>query len=92
MDAGLEKKQKKVEEFRSAWRYKAFMSTLPRWGNVQKHALYETEDGLKGVDLHTRDWIMKELLLTLRCHQCERRLTDQCHFNICIRGLLSGVE
>ena len=70
MASGLERrlealveKERKIEELRSAWRYKGRMSTLPRWGNVQKHALHETAEGLKGVDLETRDWIMKELLL-----------------------------
>ena len=49
------------------------------------------ENALPDVDVRTRAWIVRELLLTMRCYQCERRLNNECHFSICIRGLLSGV-
>jgi hypothetical protein len=48
--------------------------------------------GLEDIDEETRDIIIRELLLTLRCNSCERGRTDNCHFSVCIRGLLSGKD
>ena len=81
-----------VYQIRSAWKIRTHTSTLPRWSQVQIAAIEHARANLRGADTETMNWIIRELLLTLRCHQCERRLTDQCHFNICIRGLMSGVE
>jgi hypothetical protein len=83
--------KKRVEEIRNAWRYESNISTLPSWERLQRGMVQLAERGLPDADFKTRAWIVRELLLTLRCYQCERRLNDECHFNICIRGLLSGV-
>jgi hypothetical protein len=79
-------------QIRNAWRIRTNISTLPRWTQVQNAAIEQARASLRGADPETMSWILRELLLTLRCHQCERKLTDKCNFSICIRGLLSGVE
>jgi coenzyme F420-reducing hydrogenase delta subunit len=67
------------------------ISTLPAWARVQKKGIEMSIKNLPDVDETTKKWIVRELLLTLRCHNCERRRSDVCHFSVCIRGLMSGV-
>ena len=86
------KGKESIHEIRNAWRFQTHISTLPRWSQVQNAAIEQARASLQGADPETMNWILRELLLTLRCHQCERKLTDQCNFSVCIRGLLSGVK
>ncbi len=67
------------------------LSTLPLWAKVQKESIRHSIESLGEVDEATKKWIVRELLLTLRCYNCERRRNDVCHFSVCVRGLLSGV-
>jgi coenzyme F420-reducing hydrogenase delta subunit len=67
------------------------ISTLPAWARVAKKGIELSIKNLPDVDEATKKWIVRELLLTLRCHNCERRRSDVCHFSVCIRGLMSGV-
>ena len=67
------------------------ISTLPAWAQVEKRSIESSIRNLPDVDETTKAWIVRELLLTLRCHNCERRRSDACHFSVCIRGLMSGV-
>jgi coenzyme F420-reducing hydrogenase delta subunit len=67
------------------------ISTLPPWAKVQKESIETSIENLPDVDEATKKWIVRELLLTLRCHNCERRRSNVCHFSVCVRGLLSGV-
>jgi coenzyme F420-reducing hydrogenase delta subunit len=66
-------------------------STLPAWARIEKKGIEMSIANLPDVDEATKKWIVRELLLTLRCHNCERRRSDVCHFSVCIRGLMSGV-
>lgn len=81
-----------VNAIRSAWVTKQHISTLPRWGQVQKNRIELTEAGLKNIDKLTRSRIVRNLLFALRCQTCERKLSEECNFSICIRGLMSGTE
>ncbi|TET91067.1 MAG: hydrogenase iron-sulfur subunit [Methanomassiliicoccales archaeon] len=67
------------------------ISTLPLWAKVQKESIETSIASLPDVDEATKKWIVRELLLTLRCYNCERRRSNVCHFSVCVRGLLSGV-
>jgi F420-non-reducing hydrogenase iron-sulfur subunit len=68
------------------------MSTLPRWAKVERKSITLSLANLgDDVDAETRNYIARELLLTLRCYNCERRRSGVCHFSVCIRGLMSGV-
>jgi len=67
------------------------ISTLPLWAKVQKESIRHSIESLGDVDEATKKWIVRELLLTLRCYNCERRRNDVCHFSVCVRGLMSGV-
>lgn len=67
------------------------LSTLPAWARVEKKGIEMSIRNLPDVDEATKKWIVRELLLTLRCHNCERRRSGVCHFSVCIRGLMSGV-
>lgn len=67
------------------------ISTMPLWAKVQKESIRHSIESLGDVDEATKKWIVRELLLTLRCYNCERRRNDVCHFSVCVRGLLSGV-
>ena len=68
------------------------ISTLPRWAQIERKSIAMSLANLDDeLDLETRNFIARELLLTLRCYNCERRRSDVCHFSVCIRGLMSGV-
>lgn len=67
------------------------VSTLPAWARLEKKGIEMSIRNLPDVDETTKEWIVRELLLTLRCHNCERRRSDACNFSVCIRGLMSGV-
>ncbi|UCH88595.1 MAG: hydrogenase iron-sulfur subunit [Thermoplasmata archaeon] len=67
------------------------ISTLPRWAQVERKSITISLANLGDVDPETRSYIARELLLTLRCYNCERRRSEVCHFSVCIRGLMSGV-
>jgi len=88
--------QKRIVEIRNAWRYKKDATTLPLWAQVEdksrphRDAIEITKIALPDVDEETKNMIVRELLLTLRCNSCERARSDSCHFSVCIRGLLSG--
>ena len=87
----LNKEDKKiVDEIRNSWDYKSHISTLPTWGQTQNKIIQLCKTSLPDVDEETKKKITRELLLTLRCHSCERARTDQCNFSVCIRGLMSG--
>jgi hypothetical protein len=87
-----EEKQKKVEEMRNAWKKRVHLSTQPKWKDVQTKSIEEIKKNLPEVDDETKEWIVREILLTLRCHYCERARSDACNFSVCVRGLMSGVE
>ncbi len=80
-----------VDDMRNAWIYGRHISTLPRWARLQEESIREAEAGLPDIDADTRRKIVRQLLLALRCHTCERKLTDECNFSICVRGLMSRV-
>jgi ribosomal protein L44E len=79
-----------VKNIRNSWKKKYKMSTLPAWAQVQNKIIQQCKENLPEIDEETKKKITRELLLTLRCHSCERARSDACHFSICIRGLLSG--
>ncbi|UCE36760.1 MAG: hypothetical protein JSW00_14780 [Thermoplasmata archaeon] len=80
----------KIKNIRNSWRKKYKVSTLPAWAQVQNKIIQDCKENLPDIDEETRKKITRELLLTLRCHSCERARSDACHFSVCIRGLLSG--
>jgi hypothetical protein len=84
------KKADEIKNIRKSWQEKYKISTLPVWAQVQNKIIQDCKDNLPDVDEETRKMITRELLLTLRCHSCERARSDSCHFSVCIRGLLSG--
>ena len=79
-----------VNAIRTAWLFKKHVSTLPRWGRVQHESMEMVGSSLPNVDAETKSLIMRNILFALRCHTCERRLTAECNFMICVRGLMSG--
>jgi len=79
-----------VDVIRTAWLFKKHVSTLPRWGRVQHESMEMAEGSLPNVDAETKSLILRNILFALRCHTCERRLSDECNFLICVRGLMSG--
>ena len=79
-----------ITHIRSSWRKQYKVSTLPAWAQVQNRIIQQCKENLPDVDEETKKKITRELLLTLRCHSCERARSDACHFSVCIRGLLSG--
>jgi hypothetical protein len=87
-----EEEMKKIEEMRNAWKKRMVLSTQPKWKDVQSKSIEEIKKNLPDVDANTKEWIVREVLLTLRCHFCERARTDACNFSVCVRGLMSGVE
>ncbi len=87
-----EEEQKAVEEMRNAWKKRMHLSTQPKWKDLQIKSIDEIKRNLPDIDEKTKEWIVKEVLLTLRCHYCERARSDSCNFSICVRGLMSGVE
>ncbi len=80
-----------VDDMRNAWIYGRHISTLPRWARLQEKSISEAEAGLPDIDADTRRKIVRQLILTLGCHTCERKLTDECDFSICVRGIMSRV-
>ena len=83
-------KIEEIKDIRSSWRRKYKISTLPAWSQVQNKIIQQCKENLPDIDEETKKKITRELLLTLRCHSCERARSDACHFSVCIRGLLSG--
>ena len=79
-----------VNAIMTAWLFKKHVSTLPRWGRVQHDSMGMAEGSLPDVDAETKSLILRNILFALRCHTCERRLSDECNFLICVRGLMSG--
>jgi hypothetical protein len=84
------KKSEPVKVIRDSWRKRYKVSTLPAWAQVQNKIIQQCKENLPDIDDETKKKITRELLLTLRCHSCERARSDACHFSVCIRGLLSG--
>ncbi|MCK5561083.1 MAG: hypothetical protein KAJ51_10835 [Thermoplasmata archaeon] len=82
----------KIREMRDAWKERKHLTTLPAWKDDQTKAIDQAKDSLKDIDDETKEWVMRELLITLRCHFCERRRSNSCNFPICVRGLLSGID
>jgi hypothetical protein len=87
-----EEEQNKIDEMRNAWKKRMRLSTQPKWKDVQSKSIEEIKKNLPNVDDNTKEWIVREVLLTLRCHYCERARSDSCNFSVCVRGLMSGVE
>ncbi len=84
--------QAKINMIRDSWKHKERLSTLPRWGQVQTKIIQECLASLPEIDEETKKKITRNMLLTLRCHSCERARSDECNFSVCVRGLLSGQE
>ena len=84
------KNLERIKDIRNSWTKKYKVSTLPAWAQVQNKIIQQCKENLPDVDEETKKKITRELLLTLRCHSCERARSDACHFSVCIRGLLSG--
>ena len=81
-----------IKLIKDSWRNRDRISTLPRWGQVQTKIIQECMASLPDIDEETKKKIPRTMLLTLRCHSCERARSDECNFSVCIRGLLSGQE
>jgi ribosomal protein L44E len=84
--------QETIKLIKDSWRQRDRISTLPRWGQVQTKIIQECMASLPDIDEETKKKITRNMLLTLRCHSCERARSDECNFSVCIRGLLSGQE
>jgi ribosomal protein L44E len=84
--------QARIKMIKDSWRNQERISTLPKWGQVQTKIIQECLASLPEIDEETRKKITRNMLLTLRCHSCERARSDECNFSVCIRGLLSGQE
>lgn len=87
-----EQTQARINMIKDSWKHKERISTLPRWGQVQTKIIQECMASLPEIDEETKKKITRNMLLTLRCHSCERARSDECNFSVCIRGLLSGQE
>jgi hypothetical protein len=92
MDELNEDELKKIEEMRNAWKKRKILSTQPKWKDVQSKSVEELKKNLPEIDKDTKEWIVREVLLTLRCHYCERARSDTCNFSICVRGMMSGIQ
>jgi ribosomal protein L44E len=82
----------RIKMIKDSWRNQDRISTLPKWGQVQTKIIQECLASLPEIDEETKKKITRNMLLTLRCHSCERARSDECNFSVCIRGLLSGQE
>ncbi len=82
----------KIKMIKNSWRNQERISTLPKWGQVQTKIIQECLASLPEIDEETKKKITRNMLLTLRCHSCERARSNECNFSVCIRGLLSGQE
>jgi hypothetical protein len=92
-DAELNDEEKeKLKRLRDDWKSRKHTSTLPAWKELQTLGIDLAKLGLQDIDDETKEWVVRELLITLRCHYCERRRNDTCNFPICVRGLLSGYD
>ncbi len=87
-----EEEKQKIRKMREAWKERRHLTTLPAWKDDQTKAIDQAKENLKDIDDDTREWVVRELLITLRCHFCERRRSNACNFPICVRGLLSGID
>ena len=83
---------KKIQLLRNDWKSRKHSSTLPAWKEIQTLGIDLAKLGLHDIDKDTKEWVVRELLITLRCHFCERRRNNSCNFPICVRGLLSGYD
>ncbi len=86
------KTRARVNMIRDSWQSKERISTLPAWGQVQNKIIQECLASLPEIDDETKKKITRDMLLTLRCHSCERARSEECNFSVCVRGLLSGRE
>jgi hypothetical protein len=84
--------REKIKRLRADWKQRKHTSTLPAWKELQTLGIDLAKLGLQDIDEETKEWVVRELLITLRCHYCERRRNDTCNFPICVRGLLSGYD
>jgi ribosomal protein L44E len=91
-DDNARRTEARLKMIKDSWKYRERISTLPRWGQVQTKIIQECLASLPEIDEETRKKITRNMLLTLRCHSCERARSDECNFSVCIRGLLSGRE
>ena len=87
-----DEEKEKIKRLRDDWKSRKHTSTLPAWKELQTLGIDLAKLGLQDVDEETKEWVVRELLITLRCHYCERRRNDTCNFPICVRGLLSGYD
>jgi hypothetical protein len=87
-----EEEKKKIRSLRDDWKSRKHTSTLPAWKELQTLGIDLAKLGLQDIDKETKEWVVRELLITLRCHYCERRRNNTCNFPICVRGLLSGYD
>ena len=87
-----EEEKEKIKRLRDDWKSRKHTSTLPAWKELQTLGIDLAKLGLQDADEATKEWVVRELLITLRCHYCERRRNDTCNFPICVRGLLSGYD
>ena len=85
-----QEEKQKIQLLRNDWKSRKHTSTLPAWKEIQTLGIDLAKLGLKDIDNDTKEWVVRELLITLRCHYCERRRNNTCNFPICVRGLLSG--
>jgi hypothetical protein len=84
--------KEKIKRLRDDWKKRKHTSTLPAWKQIQTLGIDLAKLGLQDIDEETKEWVVRELLITLRCHYCERRRNNTCNFPICVRGLLSGYD
>ena len=87
-----EEEKEKIKRLRDDWKSRKHTSTQPAWKELQTLGIDLAKLGLQDVDDETKEWVVRELLITLRCHYCERRRNNTCNFPICVRGLLSGFD
>ena len=87
-----DEEKEKIKRLRDDWKSRKHTSTLPAWKELQTLGIDLAKLGLQDVDEETKEWVVRELLITLRCHYCERRRNNTCNFPICVRGLLSGYD
>jgi hypothetical protein len=87
-----EEEKEKIRKMRDAWKERKHLSTLPAWKDDQTKAIDMAKESLGDIDDETKEWVVRELLITLRCHFCERRRSNSCNFPVCVRGLLSGID
>ena len=79
-DQNSSEKIQKLKNIRNSWKKKYKVSTLPAWAQVQNKIIQQCKENLPEIDEETKKKITRELLLTLRCHSCERARSDDCHF------------